>query len=322
VAGNDEQLRLSDQDDFITVNLAASETKAADGAEAMVPEPDDVTDQSFARLQLERRRSLGFHYNASVARAGPAFLPGLGFLERSDFVRLGDGLGYGWAPPGDSVWRRQNVNLDGIAYFRNADSELETALVGGTWNLETKRDAYITFSAAYDFENVAEEFALADDAVIPAGDYSFPTATAFYRAPSGSALIWRVAATGGGYFDGYRVSPSAVAVWKPSMHVETSIEYELNYVELSPRDQTFVSNLARLRFLWLVNKQIAFSSFVQANTALHAVIANTRLRYNPSEGHDLYLVYDESAGYGDEADPELDSRAVLVKYAYTFDFGY
>jgi hypothetical protein len=37
----------------------------------------------------------------------------------------------------------------------------------------------------------------------------------------------------------------------------------------------------------------SLSAFVQYNTAIDGVIGNIRFRYNPRDGNDFYLVYDE-----------------------------
>ena len=53
-------------------------------------------------------------------------------------------------------------------------------------------------------------------------------------------------------------------------------------------------------------------------------VNNIRLRFNPKEGNDLYLVYNE--GYNTYRYREIptlpytDSRSILLKYTYTFIF--
>lgn len=63
-------------------------------------------------------------------------------------------------------------------------------------------------------------------------------------------------------------------------------------------------------------------SFVQYNTAVSRVLANFRFRYNPGEGNDLWIVYDEGLNTNtDRVTPELpfsSGRTILVKYTYTF----
>jgi hypothetical protein len=65
--------------------------------------------------------------------------------------------------------------------------------------------------------------------------------------------------------------------------------------------------------------------FVQYNDSEHAVIANVRLRYNPREGNDLYIVWNESLVTDRTSfvpvQPLSTERTIVVKYSHTFQFG-
>jgi hypothetical protein len=67
------------------------------------------------------------------------------------------------------------------------------------------------------------------------------------------------------------------------------------------------------------------SSFVQYSSASNALVANLRLRYNPREGNDLYLVYNHAFHtdrFGhDPVRPLTDHRTLLLKYSHTFTLG-
>jgi hypothetical protein len=68
--------------------------------------------------------------------------------------------------------------------------------------------------------------------------------------------------------------------------------------------------------------RLSFNAYIQYNTAVHAIVTNLRLRYNPKEGNDLYLVFDEGRNtYLNREVPNLpvySNRSILVKYTYTF----
>jgi len=72
----------------------------------------------------------------------------------------------------------------------------------------------------------------------------------------------------------------------------------------------------------MLSTALSFTAFVQYNSAIDAVIANLRFRYNPREGNDLYLVYDEGFNTDryrqDPIPPATGNRTVLLKYTYTF----
>ena len=72
----------------------------------------------------------------------------------------------------------------------------------------------------------------------------------------------------------------------------------------------------------MVSTYLSLTAFVQFNSAQDIVVSNLRLRYNPQEGNDLYLVYDEGFNTDREREipalPVTKNRTLLVKYTYTF----
>ncbi len=67
------------------------------------------------------------------------------------------------------------------------------------------------------------------------------------------------------------------------------------------------------------------SAFIQYNSAEDLVALNFRFRYNPREGNDLYLVWNEtfnSDRFGlDPIAPLSQERALLIKYSHTLTLG-
>jgi hypothetical protein len=70
----------------------------------------------------------------------------------------------------------------------------------------------------------------------------------------------------------------------------------------------------------MFDTRLSVSAFVQHNTVAGSLAANLRLRYNPAEGIDLYIVYNEllATGVARRAGGE-ESRTLLAKYVYTFN---
>ncbi|GAH52410.1 unnamed protein product, partial [marine sediment metagenome] len=50
-----------------------------------------------------------------------------------------------------------------------------------------------------------------------------------------------------------------------------------------------------------------------------------RYRYNPREGNDFYIVYDEGLNTDREREipvlPRASNRTIMLKYSYTFNIG-
>lgn len=109
--------------------------------------------------------------------------------------------------------------------------------------------------------------------------------------------------------------------WKPTRHVEFGGMYQINVVRFPDRAERFVAHVARSRVRVTFNKQVSTNAFLQYNSAANVATADVRFRYNVSEGHDLWLVYNERINLGrSRATPTLlwtDTRSVLLKYSYT-----
>jgi hypothetical protein len=80
--------------------------------------------------------------------------------------------------------------------------------------------------------------------------------------------------------------------------------------------------VARLRTDINFSTKTSTAAFVQYNSAGDVVVLNVRFRYNPSEGTDLYVVWNESLNtdrFALTPSPPLSQRrTLLVKYARTF----
>jgi hypothetical protein len=101
--------------------------------------------------------------------------------------------------------------------------------------------------------------------------------------------------------------------------------YEFNAVEFPDRNQKFIGHIGQLKISAYLNSKLSLVSIVQYNSAIDKIITNIRFRYNPREGHDLYIVYDEGLNtYREREIPELPRtsiRTIMLKYSYTFIIG-
>lgn len=70
-----------------------------------------------------------------------------------------------------------------------------------------------------------------------------------------------------------------------------------------------------------LSTKFSASAFVQYDSAVDQVTANLRLRFNPREGNDLYLVFNEGLNTNRAREipyrPYYSGRAVMIKYSYT-----
>lgn len=121
------------------------------------------------------------------------------------------------------------------------------------------------------------------------------------------------------------MSGSVAPTWSVSRHLELTGTYRLSAIRFPERDQAFTAHVARLRTEIRLNTRVSGAAFLQYNSAAKLVSANVRFRFNPGEGHDLYLVW--NSGINSDLDlvaprlPRVGSRTLLLKYSRTFTCG-
>lgn len=303
-------------DDYLTFNLAQT-------FETNQPNKVLSLDPTRLRINWQRRTLKGLAYNLDFSRAGKNYNPGIGFEMREDFTRISSQVLYGWMPGEGSWLLRHHFFLDGFLYIRNQDDTIESAEIGPGWGFEKNSGFFNSIAVKFFHENVEEEFSFADDADVPAGKYSFLGLTGSFDLLMGKLLNITANVDAGSFYDGWRVSIGLQSMWSISPELELLSYYQVNWIDFPTRGQEFLSHIARLRVLLMLSTKFSASAFIQYSSAADVIVANLRIRYNPREGNDLYLVYNEGLNTNRYREipvlPLSDSRAIMLKYTYTFN---
>ena len=77
-----------------------------------------------------------------------------------------------------------------------------------------------------------------------------------------------------------------------------------------------------VKALYMMNTKLSASLMGQYVNTEDDFVFNFRLRYNPREGNDFYIVYNEFRGLNGQNEfptpPSYFSRTIMLKYTYTF----
>ena len=314
--GFDGVFRLS-TDDYLDFGIAQTFDRTTT-AGAFSPE------NGRARISLRRRKNEGFRYHLVAHHSGEQYNPEMGFQQRDNYYQFFGRLGWGWIPA-DEKWL-QNHSID-MMYFlvRKYDTnEVDSHWAGPRYRWQSKNQHSGEVNIRRQQENLTEDFELGDATIAP-GLYTFPVVNLRYETPGTNLLSAETQITFGDFFDGsqfiVRTSPS----WKVSSNLELGFDYSYNKVQFPQRNEQFVAHLIRMRSDFSFNTKLSLAALVQHNSGSHFSFGNVRLRYNPREGNDLYIVW--NAGINSDLQrerpfrPKMDSNAVVVKYTYTFIAG-
>lgn len=315
--GADALVRVFGQD-YLALNLAAT----ADRGDSALSSPD----RWLGRARWERRGLFGPLYAADITRIGEDFLPALGFISRTDFLRTSARLGWGWHGHGEGVLLRHSLAVSGTSYRSLSRGLVETADASLEWGTESRRGRKFTFTLTGRYDDLDAAFNAGGGVSVPAGLHRFVEFTARHEASSSQAMRVNAQATVGGFYDGRRLSASVTPTWNASVHWQFSGSYQFNRLDFPDRDLRSTSHVARLRGQWMLSSATAVTGLVQYNTAGDVLLLNLRLRYNPREGNDFYLVYNHGLntdrfGYS-PVRTLTDNQALLLKYSHTLTLGF
>jgi len=304
-------------DDYLTIKWAQTfETDQENNPLSLDP--------ARIRFNWLRRTTKGFGYGFSYSRAGAAYNPGLGFEMRENYSRIATELWYGWIPGETSPLFSHQVSLSSHLFLRNTDGSIESAKVSPRWMFITKSGWEGKITPQFFYENVPETFSFSDNAEVPEGRYSFYGMNGEFSSALGKPIQAKATLDVGPFYDGWRTSLGLTPRWNIFSDLELSGIYQVNRVTFPDRNQQFTAHIAGLRVLYMLSTEFSATAFIQYNSAIDAVIANIRLRYNPREGIDLYLVYNEGLNTNryrqDPILPFTSNRTVMLKYTYTFNF--
>jgi hypothetical protein len=281
-------------------------------------------DPARFRIAYERRTQKGLGAYLDLSRAGKDYVPGMGFEMREDFMASRAEILYGWIPGEKSPLQSHSIRAEGMISLRNEDHTIESVELGPGWEFSTKSGWGGHLSYRFQKESLRELLEFSDEVNVPPGEYAFSGFDGFFHTPMGGLLGAMAMVEAGSFYDGWRMTFMAMPSWSILPELSLSGQYQYNRVKFPARGQELIAHLVQIRLLATLGTKFSVLTFVQYNGAEDLAIGNIRFRYNPREGNDLYLVYNEVLNT-DRAGkvpypPSSGSRALLLKYSYTFNF--
>lgn len=277
------------------------------------------TEQDAWGVRLESPNSEGFEGEFGFSHIEENFNPALGFVNRNGIEFTDVGIGY-TNRPDDHRWLREITHS---ALFRNYNlisGGLESRFVFiELFELETNNGDEFGAQFTYDREVLLEPFEISDGVVIAAGDYEF---TRYGFEGSGAnerAIAPSFEVTDGEFFNGDRFEMSVGAEWRPNGRLLFGLEYEYNDIDL--REGSFVTRQIQINADFSFNARWSWLNLLQYDNESGSAGINSRLRWNPRAGQDLFIVLNHGfSAVRTFRDLTSTQSQFSVKYTQTFRF--
>jgi len=280
------------------------------------------SDNSKYFLQLNKRSQKGVVYALDYTRTGKDYLPKIGFERRFDYSQFGAKFAYNIFPSSESKIVQYGPSVNSTSIWGNTSEELESRNNQLGFQLLTKLGWNYTISLNNNKEFLLEALQLAGGITIDASEYNFNSVSSSLISPVTQRISYAVTLDIGNFYDGKKITISA----SPFMNITPDfiLQGSLSYNKLSFESMNIYKDitLASFKLLYTFSTKFTLSSQLQYNSLSKTYAGNFRLRYNPKEGNDFFLVYngDFNQGMGQVQPflPTSNYQSIQLKYTYTF----
>lgn len=246
------------------------------------------------------------------------FNPAVGFVNRSDIMGRKAELGYTFTPNGR--WLR-NVGFKTIVEnIERINGELETReIIVKPLVIETQLGDVFELRFKRLREVLAEDFGIHPGVTIGIGDYEFRRVQIVLETALERRFALNLDIDEGEFFDGDRLTINAGLDWRPGKHLYMQLGYEFNDVSLP--QGSFITRLVRMRMDLAFNAKWSWLNVVQYDNVSDSAGFNSRLRYQPRAGQDVFLVVDRQFDVDPLSKSVRSSESeITLKLRYTFRF--
>jgi len=303
-------------DDYLIIRVAQTLMDSVEN-NPLSMDPTSIT------VDWERRKQDGLSYSAGLTYSGTNFEPGIGFEMIDDFIATAPNLQYTWISPEESWLQSHNIRLFNYLFYRIPEYSLMMYMLNPTWSFSSKNNWMGSVGPVFRIDQLEEDFELSDSVTVPVGRYEYLSGELMLQTPGTSSFYTIFMFAGGGYFDGYKLSPAIQPKWNIGASVELGGLYQLDLIRFPDRMQSLNNHIAGLQALFMFSTKLSLSAFVQYNSGINKVLSNIRFRYNPKEGTDLFVVFNEGRNTLLDREipvlPAYDQRNITVKFTYTFE---
>ena len=283
---------------------------------------------TFINLFTFKNVNEGFSHGFDLEFVGKKFNPAMGFNPETDYGFISLSNGKRTRIKGKHSINYWTVNTE-LQYRWKQQSQLtETKFANIRTGLTWKKGSSLNITpVAYKEDRLFDNWQLNDHISVPAGYYHMYSVDADFAYDESKSFTAGFFTRYGSFYGGkiYTFNPSAKYI--VNRFLRFGINYEYNQIDFpklfsDDGDAIYKSNLVAINFTVTQSSKFSIKLLAQYDDNSDSFGGNLRIRYNPREGTDLYVVYNSALNANRlEAKPGLplvDQQAILIKYSVTF----
>ena len=277
-------------------------------------------DKAFGTSVNMETQGNGFGGNVGYEYYGQDYYPGLGFANRVGVESvnfMGRARHFFVGHPMLRV-----INSFGrYEYTRRLDTGAMQSenLFFRPVNLNTNLGDQLGLGVSRNREGLEQAFMISPGVIIPAGEYTFTEYNLELNMSDQRIVAFGLQLNAGEFYDGDRQRGRIGMGWRPDEHFYLNVSYDVQDITLPAGD--FMVKLVSANANYAFNAKWSWVNLVQYDNASSTVGLNSRLRWNPKAGEDLYLVLNYNFdSEGVFSNISREKAEIALKYTKTFRY--
>ena len=277
-------------------------------------------DKAFGLQASMETQNNGFGGNMNYEYFGDDFNPALGFANRTGVESINFGGSGRYFFKGHK-YLRNVFSFMRFGHTRYLDTK-EMQSENWFWrmlNFNTNRGDQLGVGGFRNREGLRNDFTIRPGIVIPAGEYTFSGFQMEARISNQREFAPGFSLNIGDYYNGKRMQINASADWRPNEHINLGLNY--NYQDIELPDGAFDVRIISANANYAFNSKWSWINLIQYDNFSNGVGLNSRLRWNPQAGEDLYVVVNYNFdSEGTFSELSSNNAEIVLKYTKNFRF--
>ena len=280
---------------------------------------------TMASLNLSRVATVGYNHSTLLEYAGEHFKPMSGFAADSSYLLTTISNGF--------TWKWKDSRKSNLYWFTHS-ATLKHRLINHTEELVTmslelgnafKNGANLIVTPFAGREYLPYPWNFRNDIVIPLDYYSSRGIKLTYEGKQTGRLNYTVTTQYNQFYGGRQANLSLNGYYAINKNFRVTYKYQHNSFDFpksfSESDQgDFHSNLLAVGVNYTSSIYFSIKALVQYDDVSKTIGSNLRLRFNPKEGTDLYIVYNPRINTsfsmpGKRDQWLLDQQLLIIKFS-------
>lgn len=260
----------------------------------------------------------GFNGGVAVKRFESNFNPALGFANRTGVEDFSVQSGYSHRFSSGYL-QTYDFRLTGRRYDSIGGGLESQTILFQPFSISNRSGDRFLWISKYNKEVLIAPFEISPGVIIPAGEYhfnddGFTFRTAGFREWSGS-----ISYIHGNFYSGTFDRSWADITWKPSPKFNTTISYDIQFVDLP--EGKFTTRILSGGIDYIFSKSLSWINLIQYDNVSETMGINMRLHWIPEEGQEFFFVINQVL-----EDYDRDNRFhsaltdITAKFSYTFRY--